>query len=121
MNNTKSIFQILFSQTKDFVFFIIHSFLSVGFALFDVIVVNKLIDSVIVGGNHADTSWYVGLFIIGLIGFATTSILKSRTKTILTTNVTIKLAKDAYESVMNADISECNKEETKIKVEKIRE
>ena len=92
MNNTKSIFQILFSQTKDFVFFIIHSFLSVGFAHFDVI-----------GGNHADTSWYVGLFIIGLIGFATTSILKSRTKTILTTNVTIKLAKDAYESVMNAE------------------
>lgn len=121
MNSAKKIFQILFSQTKDFVFFLVYSFLSSGFALFEVLVTKNFIDNVISTGKHANTSWYVGLFILGMIAFVATVVMKSRTKTILTTNVTIKLAKDAYESVMYADISECNKDETKKKVDKILE
>ena len=119
MNNAKRIFQILFSQTRDFVFFIIYSFLISIFVLLDLLVIKAFVDKVIVDGNYNDTSLYVGLFVIVFVAFASTVILKSRTKTILTTNVSLALAKEAYTNVLNADIYDCEKEEVKEKVSKI--
>ena len=121
MNSAKRIFQLLFSQTKDFVFFIVYSLLSSLCVLFGVLSVKGFVDSVIVNGNHNETSLYVGLFVALFITFSSMVILKSRTKTILTTNVSIALSKEAYTSILNADIYECDKEEVKDKVNKIVE
>ena len=91
MINNKKIFSILFSQTKDLIFFIGYSFLSSLFVVFDVLVMKGYIDNVLVKGKHEDTSLYVGLFIGIFVLFVINIILKSRTKTILTTKISSQL------------------------------
>lgn len=119
MINNKKIFSILFSQTKDLIFFIGYSFLSSLFVVFDVLVMKGYIDNVLVKGKHEDTSLYVGLFIGIFVLFVINIILKSRTKTILTTKISSQLMSESYANILNAEIRDSEKENVKDNVSSI--
>ncbi len=121
MSKQKKIFHLLFSQTKEFIFYTIFSIVSALSVIFEVIIVKNYIDKVIVFGNHADTSFYVGLFLAGLVGFVSSIILRSSSKTILCSNIAIELTKEAYDAVLYADINEFSKEDNYQKTLKILE
>jgi len=121
MNNHKKVFQLLFSQTKDFIFYTIFSILSALLVVFEVIVLKYYIDYVIESGHHENTSLYVGLFLVGITSLIGVVILKSRTKTILCSNVSMELTRESYDAVLYADINEFSKEDIHKKTLKILE
>ncbi len=119
MNNYKKYFQVLFSQTKEFVFFIMFSLLSALLIVFETFVIKYYIDDVITGGNHQSTSLCVTFFIIGFALFIVSIVLKSKTKTVLTSNVIKSLAVEAYDAVLYADISEIESDQNDLMINNI--
>ena len=119
MNSNKKIFQLLFSQTKDLIFYSFFSVLSALLVVYEVVVLKFYIDFVVNGGAHESTSIFVFMFLAGFIGFVTSIILRSRAKTVLSSTVTMELAKEAYDCMLYSDINEVNKDDTKDKIKNI--
>ncbi|MBO4667987.1 MAG: ABC transporter ATP-binding protein [Bacilli bacterium] len=109
--NVNKILRQIFSKPKDFIFFIVFSLLVTGFAIASVVVsgsfVNKIISDPI---DEVKTSFYIAPLILLVIGFAASFVLMGRFKSSITANISKELKQDAYLALLQAEMSEFDKD-----------
>ena len=108
--NINKIIRQIFSKPKDFIFFIVFSVLLTGFAIASVVVAGSFVNAIFLNNDQARISFYIAPLILLVIGFAASFILMGRFKSNITANITKELKQDAYLALLQAEMSEFDKD-----------
>ena len=108
--NINKIIRQIFSKPKDFVFFIIFSVLLTGFAIASVVVAGSFVNAIYSNNDQVRISFYIAPLVLLVIGFAASFVIMGRFKSNITANITKELKQDAYLALLQAEMSEFDKD-----------
>ena len=108
--NVNKIIRLMFSQTKDFVFFIVFCVLSSGFGIATLLVSSALVSALFSKDSVVNISMYVAPIILLSIALVASLILMSRFKSSITSKVAKELKQEAYIALLQAEMAEFDKE-----------
>lgn len=107
--NVGKIIHKIHSKPKDFVFFIVFNVLVAGFTIASIVIASYFVNNLFTNPANLKISLYVGPLVLVVIGLAASIILLGRFKSSITANVAKELKEEAYLALLQADMSEFDK------------
>ena len=114
--NVNKIIRQIFSHPVDFIFFIVFSVLMTGCAIASVVIIGSLVNAFYDNPN-VRISMYVAPLVLLVVGFGGFYILMARFKSNITANITKELKEEAYLALLQAEMSEFDKDNYEKEVE----
>ena len=108
--NVSKIIRQIFSKPKDFIFFIVFSVLATGFAIASVVVAGSFVHAIFFSDSEVKISFYVAPLVLLALGFVISILLMGRFKSNITANITKELKEEAYLALLQAEMSEFDKD-----------
>ena len=102
--NVKKVIQLMFAQTREFIFFCCTTLLLVAFEISSLLIVRAFINNAVVLKEYSRVSYYVVPLIFSFIVAFALLILHQRNKATIVSKVAKELSNSVYSAILNAEI-----------------
>lgn len=115
--NRKKCLKLTYGNTNNFISFLALNILIYSTHIFSIFIVKDYVENI--GKTDFNISYYVITFIASIVLLLVLFAIRNKIKSNICNNVTYNLIKDAYASMLNSDINELEKPETKVSIKNI--
>lgn len=115
--NRKKCLKLTYGNTNNFISFLALNILIYSTQIFSIFIVKDYVENI--GKTDFNISYYVITFIASIVLLLVLFAIRNKIKSNICNNVTYNLIKDAYASMLNSDINELEKPETKVAIKNI--
>lgn len=115
--NRKKCLKLTYGNTNNFISFLALNILIYSTQIFSIFIVKDYVENI--GKTDFNISYYVIAFIASIVLLLVLFAIRNKIKSNICNNVTYNLIKDAYASMLNSDINELEKLETKAAIKNI--
>lgn len=115
--NRKKCLKLTYGNTNNFISFLALNILIYSTQIFSIFIVKDYVENI--GKADFNISYYVITFIASIVLLLVLFAIRNKIKSNICNNVTYNLIKDAYASMLNSDIYELEKPETKVAIKNI--
>lgn len=115
--NRKKCLKLTYGNTNNFISFLALNILIYSTQIFSIFIVKDYVENI--GKTDFNISYYVITFIASIVLLLVLFAIRNKIKSNICNNVAYNLIKDAYASMLNSDINELEKPETKVAIKNI--
>lgn len=115
--NRKKCLKLTYGNTNNFISFLALNIIIYSTQIFSIFIVKDYVENI--GKTDFNISYYVITFIASIVLLLVLFAIRNKIKSNICNNVTYNLIKDAYASMLNSDINELEKPETKVAIKNI--